>query len=136
MRKSIVLLSMIGAALLLSACGSSSAAKTVSVDEFAAQISKPDVTVIDVRHPDEFAAGHVDGAINIDVEGGDGVFDAGIAELDKSGAYALYCHSGRRSQIAADAMSAAGFTNVTNLKGGFADLAGAGLPVATGLPTS
>lgn len=62
--------------------------------------------VIDVRHADEFAAGHVAGAINIDVEAGD--FAAKIAALPKNGVYLVYCHSGRRSGIAAGQMQDAG----------------------------
>ena len=43
----------------------------------------------------------------------------------------VYCHSGRRSAIAADAMVAAGFTQVYDV-GGIADWEAAGLPVVTG----
>lgn len=64
--------------------------------------------VVDVRTPAEFAAGHIAGAINIDVESGD--FSNAIVSLDKSATYIVYCHSGRRSAIAADQMKAAGFT--------------------------
>ncbi len=64
--------------------------------------------VIDVRTPAEYAQGHVAGAINIDVEGS--AFASGIAALDKSGVYLVYCHSGRRSAIAAGIMSDSGFT--------------------------
>ncbi len=52
-------------------------------------------TVIDVRTPDEFAAGHVEGATNIDLRGTD--FAAEIAALDRGGRYVVYCHSGNRS---------------------------------------
>ena len=64
--------------------------------------------VIDVRTAEEYALSHIDGAINIDVESGD--FAAGIAQLDKSGVYLVYCHSGRRSAIAAGEMESAGLT--------------------------
>ena len=66
--------------------------------------------VIDVRTADEYAAGHLEGAINIDVESGN--FDAGIAALDQSKTYLVYCHSGRRSALAQSAMHDAGFHNV------------------------
>ena len=87
------------------------------------------LTVIDVRTPEEFAAGHVDGAINIDVEGGG--FSAGIASLDTAAPYIVYCQSGRRSAIAAETMVAAGFTEVYDM-GGIQDWVAAGLPVVTG----
>lgn len=137
MRKSIIAVAIAGAALLLAGCSSSTAStsdvRTVGVDEFVAAMTQPDVTVIDVRTPEEFAAGHVDGALNINVE--DPGFEAAIAALEPAGAYAVYCRSGRRSLIATDAMSAAGFTNITNLEGGLADLQSAGAPIVTGAPT-
>ena len=132
MRKFFALFALLGV-LFVSGCGSSGSSKAVSVDEFMTTMSQPGITIVDVRHPDEFAAGHVQSAINADVEGGDGVFDAAIAGLDKNGSYAIYCHSGRRAQLAADAMAKAGFTNVTNLSGGgIQELANAGAPLAAG----
>jgi rhodanese-related sulfurtransferase len=81
--------------------------------------------VIDVRSPEEFAAGHIAGAVNIDV---DGDFASGIAQLDKDAAYLLYCRSGRRSAIAAQEMAAAGFTDIVDA-GGLEPLAAAGAPI-------
>lgn len=87
------------------------------------------VTVIDVRTPAEFAAGHVEGAVNLDVEGGQ--FSASLADLDPAATYIVYCQSGRRSALAAAAMVAAGFTEVHDM-GGIQDWTAAGLPVVTG----
>jgi len=81
--------------------------------------------VIDVRSAGEYATGHLEGAINIDVEASD--FGTKIETLDKAGIYVVYCHSGRRAGIAKDQMTSAGFTNVTNA-GGISDAA-----TATGL---
>ena len=68
-----------------------------------------DITqVIDVRTSAEYAAGHVSGSLNIDVE--TSTFTSDIQSLDKSGVYLVYCHSGRRSALAASAMTDAGFT--------------------------
>jgi rhodanese-related sulfurtransferase len=86
--------------------------------------------IIDVRTPEEFAQGHLDGAINLDVEGG--AFEAGLADLDPSATYAVYCRSGRRSALAADAMAQNGFTDVADLGSIEAAAAATGLPVATG----
>lgn len=132
MRKFFALFALVGV-LFVAGCGSSGSSKAVSIDEFVPALTQPGVTIVDVRHPDEFAAGHVQGAINADIEGGDGVFDAAIAGLDKKGTYLVYCHSGRRAQIAADAMTGAGFTNVTNLTGGgIQDLSNAGVTIVAG----
>lgn len=56
-------------------------------------------TVIDVRTPAEFAAGHIAAALNIPVEASD--FGARISQLDPEEAYLVYCRTGRRSAIAA-----------------------------------
>lgn len=71
--------------------------------------------VIDVRTADEYAAGHLEGAVNIDVEAGN--FDAAIAQLDKDKTYLVYCRSGRRSAIAKENMHDAGFHNVIDAGG-------------------
>lgn len=68
--------------------------------------------VIDVRTPDEFASGHLDGAINIDWQGAD--FTEKVAELDTNGVYVLYCRSGNRASQALDAMTSMGFSNLSN----------------------
>ncbi len=107
---------MLVASALLAACGGSSAITNLDAAGFKAKAETAGVTVIDVRTPDEFAAGHIAGAINIDVEG-DSFYD-GIDALDKTKTYAVYCHSGRRSGIAASEMADAGFTSIYNLDGG------------------
>lgn len=83
-------------------------------------------TVIDVRTPEEFAAGHVAGAININVEAAD--FREQIAALDAEDAYLVYCRSGRRSALAADQMAEAGFTDIIDA-GDLEALAEAGAPI-------
>lgn len=86
--------------------------------------------IIDVRTPAEFAGGHLDGALNIDVQSPD--FEAQISALDPSGTYYVYCRSGNRSGQAIDRMSALGFTDLTN--GGSVESASSatGIPVVTG----
>ena len=71
--------------------------------------------VIDVRSAGEYAAGHLEGAINIDVEASD--FMDEVMKLDTAGTYVVYCHSGRRAGIALDQMKSMGFINVTNAGG-------------------
>jgi phage shock protein E len=80
-----------------------------------------------VRTADEYAAGHLQGAINIDVEGSD--FATEVGKLDTAGTYVLYCHSGRRAGIALDQMTGMGFKNVTNLGGLDAAATATGLPI-------
>jgi len=71
--------------------------------------------VIDVRTPAEFVAGHLQGAVNIDVEAAD--FNERVGTLAKGGKYLVYCHSGRRAGIAVEDMKSLGFTNVTSIGG-------------------
>ncbi len=85
-----------------------------------------EVMIIDVRTPAEFAEGHVDGAVNADVESGQ--FSSFIAELPKDAPYLVYCRSGRRSAVAAQAMVDSGFTQVYDM-GGLIDWEAAGFPV-------
>lgn len=111
----------------LTSCSSGGSASITNVDAntFISTITDPNIQVIDVRSIGEYSAGHLKGALNIDVESGG--FDAGISNLDKGATYALYCRSGRRSTLAAERMAEAGFTNVINFnQGGFTELAAAG----------
>ena len=114
--------------LLLTACGGSSVkVNNLDANAFASDIKNPGVVVLDVRTAGEFASGHIENAINIDVESSD--FDAQIAKLDKKVEYAVYCHSGRRSGIATDKMAKSGFEKVTNLNGGIQAWQAAGFPL-------
>ncbi len=83
-------------------------------------------TIIDVRSPAEYDQAHIVGAVNIDVESPD--FVDRITELDPDEPHLLYCRSGRRSDLAAQQMAAAGFTDITDAAG-LADLARAGAPI-------
>jgi len=104
------------APLALTACsGDDSASTETVVIPAPTTVQKGMLVLLDVRSPDEFAAGHLQGATNIDVE--DPSFADKIAELDKSGHYVVYCHCGRRSAIAVQAMKDAGFTDVTDAGG-------------------
>jgi rhodanese-related sulfurtransferase len=86
--------------------------------------------VIDVRTPAEFASGHLEGAVNIDVQSPD--FEALVSQLDPTGSYYVYCRSGNRSGQAIDRMTALGFADLTN--GGSVESASSstGIPVVTG----
>jgi len=71
-----------------------------------------DTVIIDVRTPGEFASGHLEGAVNIDIQSPD--FAAQVMELDKDGEYFIYCRSGNRSGQAISQMDKMGFTDMTN----------------------
>lgn len=107
MRRSLILsVSALAVMFGLASCAApSSAGPTVEVG--------PDTIVIDVRTPEEYAAGHLDGAQLIDFNGGQ--VAAAIPTLDPDAEYLVYCRSGNRSGQAIALMEQAGFTNLTNL---------------------
>jgi phage shock protein E len=88
---------------------------------------RDDLVVVDVRTPEEFAEGHLDGAELIDIQAAD--FGDRIGELDPEVTYVVYCRTGNRSAHAVRAMADIGIGNLYDA-GGFAELAAAGAPVA------
>lgn len=113
--------------LALTSCGSSSSAVDLNPADFQAKAQEAGVILLDVRTAGEYMAGHIEGALNIDVEGM--TFEGEIKQLDKTKTYAIYCQSGRRSRIAAETMANAGFTKLFNLDQGIGSWQAAGLPV-------
>lgn len=101
----------------------------LSPQDFATAASLADTVILDVRTAGEFAAGHLPGAVNADVESPD--FTTALAGLDKDATYAVYCHSGRRSGIALQQMKTSGFADAYDLAGGIAAWTAAGGQVVT-----
>ena len=81
--------------------------------------------VIDVRTPDEYASGHIPGAINIPFD----QIGQHIAEIEAPEGVALYCMVGPRARKGEAALLAAGYEKVFHLEGGLAAWQQAGLPV-------
>ena len=88
---------------------------SVSAEEFAREIAKSGVQLVDVRTASEYAEGHIPSAVNMDVLSSD--FAEKVATLDKERTVALYCRSGRRSKSAAEEAVKQGF-KVVELDGG------------------
>ena len=111
--------------LALAAC---SRYPKLPVDQYQKMLSEtPDVQLLDVRTPAEFAEGHIPGAMNIDWREDDFMQQV-EAQLDKTRPLMVYCRSGRRSESAAIALEEAGF-DTYDLKNGFLAWANAGKPV-------
>ena len=107
MRKTIMSMAAVacvGAIALLSSCGNNEEAITM---DYSTAI------IIDVRTTEEFAAGHLDGAVNYNVE--DGTLEQALPSLDPNANYVVYCRSGRRSAVAVDLMKENGFTQIADL---------------------
>lgn len=86
-------------------------------NEFISQYKTVDNAVlVDVRTPEEFEQGHIEGSINIDFENSN--FEDEINKLDKSKNYFIYCRSGNRSSKASIIMKDNGISNIYELKGG------------------
>lgn len=88
------------------------------------------LVILDVRTSEEFAEGHLEGAVMLDFYQDD--FADQLAELDPNVPYLLYCRSGSRSGQTAAMMSELGFTDVADIDGGILAWTGAGLPTTNG----
>ena len=119
------------AATGLVACSSTDIAgvTTIGAEQLVEVAADPEVVVLDVRTPEEYAVGHVPGAVNIDISSP--TFAAEIEALPKDSAYVVYCRSGNRSAQAAQQMAEAGFTDVYDVDAGLATLAQAGVPLTS-----
>lgn len=92
---------------------------TVDTPAFAQDVKKGGVQLLDVREPEEYAEGHLPGAINISVNNEDFVSEV-KGEFEKDKPVYVYCRSGRRSLKAAKMLADKGF-KVINLEGGILD---------------
>lgn len=113
---------------LCSSCQAQDGVKILTPQEFDQTVkSDGDAVILDVRQPSEYAEGHLQGALLLNVLD-EAAFDAGMQKLDKTKTYYIYCRSGRRSHKAAVKMQEKGF-KVFDMKGGIIGWKEAGLPV-------
>jgi len=96
------------------------------------QTSGAQAVLVDVRTPEEFGTGHLQGAQNIDFRAAD--FEAQINKLDPNKTVFLYCASGGRSEEAAALLTRKGFKSVREMKGGIIAWRNNGLPLANAKP--
>ena len=129
MKKAVALaVAAIASVGLLAGCSSSNeATKKVDPVEFSEVIAQPGVIILDVRTPEEFNAGHITNAININVA--DSNFSSEVSKLDKNATVAVYCRSANRSAVATKEMAELGFTDMYDMQGGIIDWEAAGGPV-------
>ncbi len=93
--------------------------KTIKMDEFKAALERKDVGIlVDVREPDEFADGHIPGAINIPR----GLIEFRIwthigfpDKTDMASKLTLYCATGGRCALATKSLQDLGLTNLTSV---------------------
>ena len=115
------LLPIILSALMFTGCAGTSNNQTntyrqISMDEAVDMMAQESgYVILDVRRPDEFAAGHIPNAINIANEA---IGTDEIPELpDKDQLIMVYCRSGRRSKEAAEKLVKLGYTNIVEFGG-------------------
>ncbi|WP_416192689.1 rhodanese-like domain-containing protein [Neisseria sp. CCUG12390] len=116
---SLLIAAAVAAPLSVQAAGSKPVEKAAAV-----QPAKAKGVWIDVRSPEEFKQGHLQGALNITAD----EIAAKIKSVspDKNAPVNLYCRSGRRAEAALQILKKEGYTNVTN-HGGYEDLLKKGL---------
>jgi rhodanese-related sulfurtransferase len=102
-------------------------APEVSATEVAAGLASDELVAVDVREPQEWAAGHISGAVWIPM----GEIAARVVELPSDRRLAIVCRSGARSEMVADAFHAAGYDAV-NMAGGMLAWLRVGLPIEPG----
>ena len=108
-------------ALMFAGCAGTSNSQTntyrqITVDEAVTMMAQETgYIILDVRRPDEFAAGHIPNAINVPNES---IGTAEIPELpDKNQLIMVYCRSGRRSKEASEKLVKLGYTNIVEFGG-------------------
>ena len=108
-------------ALMFTGCSGTSNSQTntyrsITMDEAVAMMAQETgYIILDVRRPDEFAAGHIPNAINVPNET---IGTAEIPELpDKDLLIMVYCRSGRRSKEASEKLVKLGYTNIVEFGG-------------------
>ncbi|HAL74437.1 MAG TPA: rhodanese-like domain-containing protein [Clostridiales bacterium] len=77
--------------------------------------SNPDVLLLDVRTPEEYAAGHIAGSVLLPYDQIEG--RAGELPADKAAPIIVYCRTGRRSAIAAEVLAGLGYSKIYDLGG-------------------
>ncbi len=141
--KRIFIITLVMGAILLAACGGSTAPAAssevvgkkisvsggeytdVSVAELQTMLENKDFTFVNVHIPFEGDIPNTDLSIPFDE------IDQNLDQLpaDKDAKIVLYCRSDRMSGIAAETLVELGYTNIWNLDGGFNDWEAAGLPL-------
>ena len=108
-------------ALMFTGCAATNNSQTntyrqIAMDEAVDMMAQETgYIILDVRRPDEFAAGHIPNAINVPNES---IGTSDIPELpDKNQLIMVYCRSGRRSKEAAEKLVKLGYTNIVEFGG-------------------
>ncbi|NPA06907.1 MAG: rhodanese-like domain-containing protein [Chloroflexi bacterium] len=118
-------------AALLVGCGEKTTFKKLTPPEAYQLIQQhkddPNFVILDVRTPEEYRAGHIPGAQNLDFYAPD--FQEKLSQLPKDKVYFIYCNSGNRSGQTFEMMKRMGFKEVYDLQGGIQAWYQGGYPI-------
>ncbi len=126
----ICLAAIVMSAIQTYACSRNDSIVSVPALEFAKEIKSDSVRLVDVRTPQEYAEGHICGAVNINVQS-EGFVPTVEESLSKDSTVFVYCRSGKRSLDAAKILTKLGY-KVINLSGGIMEWKEKNLPVVVG----
>ena len=93
--------------------------KKIDKATIQSEVIGKDVQLVDVRTPMEYGQGHIDDAVNFNVN--DEGFLSQIETLDKNKPVYLYCKMGGRSNRAAELLKSKGFSQIYDYTGGYTD---------------
>jgi rhodanese-related sulfurtransferase len=110
MRRTIAAIAVLG----LLACARGESQSSIAPAALAARIEAGSAPrILDVRSPEEFASGHVPGAVNVPHD----QLASRLAEVPKDKDVVIYCRSGRRTGLAAELLAANGYSRLGHLEG-------------------
>jgi glyoxylase-like metal-dependent hydrolase (beta-lactamase superfamily II)/rhodanese-related sulfurtransferase len=102
---------------------------SITAEEYATKLKAGDVVTLDVRKESEFETAHVKNALLLPLSDVATKYET----IDKHLPYAVTCASGYRSMIAASMLKVRGFTNITNVHGGFGKIKNCGVEIEAGI---
>jgi rhodanese-related sulfurtransferase len=112
-------------ATFLYACNTSN--NVLDITQFEQKLLDTNIVLIDVRSPQEYTQGHIEGALNIDFYGDN--FESEMKAIDQSKTILVYCKSGNRSGKAVSIIAKNNFKNVYDLSGGITNWIASGKSV-------
>lgn len=124
----VLALSLAAAAPLLAGSGFTDVTVDQARELMQRRAGQRDFVILDVRTPEEFAEGHLSGAVNMNVLAPD--FAARLATLERGKTYLVYCRTGNRSTKAVQAMERLGFRSLHHMFEGILAWQKKGLPVS------
>ena len=101
-----------------------------ALEMIRANKANPDFTLIDIRTPEEYLSGHIEGAVNINYH--DEEFVDNLDKLDKNKTYLIYCRTGRRTADTFNVMKKLKFKKVYRIQGEIVRWKAEGLPLING----